>query len=115
MEMKNISMIKKMMKMRSMCIRVRCDAAASKPPSPVSVFRKGVESKRSVMLKDNYNKLLAIATADTKFLSDTLVALDAMHKEMFEKIKTKTTTSDDSEEVGVVKVADDDGDNIFKN
>jgi hypothetical protein len=83
------------------------------------MFRKNIEAKRSTMLKENYNKLLMIGSADTKFVSDTFVALDALHKEMFDGMaakwgpKKETMAETDVEEVEG-EIADDE-ENLFKN
>jgi hypothetical protein len=91
---------------------------AQKKVSPVSLFRKNIEAKRSTMLKENYNKLLMIGSADAKFVSDTFVALDALHKEMFDTMgakftpsKERETEADETTEI----VAGEDEENIFRN
>ena len=77
-------------RMRSSIVRVR---AESKPPS-VGVFRKNVEEKRKVILKENLNKLTLVATEDFKFVSETFTELDKMHKAWFDKaFKGKNSTS----------------------
>ena len=42
--------------------------------------RKLFENKRLVSLKENVNKLILIATADTKEISDFVKELDELHK-----------------------------------
>lgn len=68
-------------RVRNSCVSVR---AESKPPS-VSVFRKNIEEKRKVALKENLNKLTLVATEDFKFVSETFTELDKMHKAWFDK------------------------------
>lgn len=58
---------------------------AESSPSKFQVFRKKVESTRSPLLKENFNKLTFIATAEAKFVSDTLNELDKIHRDLFEK------------------------------
>lgn len=90
---------------RPSCVTVRAEKQ-----NKVSIFRKKVETKRSTMLKDNINKLTLIASADTKFLSDTFTELDVMHKKFFEDTfgSKKTTVSEET----VVSTEEDT--NIFR-
>lgn len=98
-----------MMMMKSRPTNVKVYAQASKP-SPASVLRKKIEAKRSTQLKENFNKLTMIATADTKFLTDTLTELDVLHKGFFEKyMKPQNVPSDvNDDDISVV-----DDENIF--
>ena len=68
-------------RMRSSIVRVRAESK----PNNVNVFRKNVEEKRKVILKENLNKLTLVATEDFKFVSETFTELDKMHKEWFDK------------------------------
>jgi hypothetical protein len=79
------------------------------------MFRKNIEAKRSTMLKENYNKLLMIGSADAKFVSDTFVALDALHKEMFDTMATKFTPSKESDTDETTEIVGEEEENIFKN
>ena len=79
---------------------------AESSPSKFQVFRKKVESNRSPLLKENLNKLTFIATAETKFVSDTLNELDRIHREMFDTQWGKKNNVD-------VVDADVTDDNIF--
>lgn len=63
---------------------VRVHASASEP-SKLAAFRKRIEARRTIGLKENLNKITSIASADVKFVSDTLNELDAIHKSLFEK------------------------------
>lgn len=57
-------------------------------------LKRSLETKRMGLLKDNFNKLAMIASADVKFITDTLTELDEYHKDLVEKIKDKAV--DDS-------------------
>lgn len=81
--------------LRTPSVRVRASATE---PSKLAAFRKKVEAKRTITLKENLNKITTVATADMKFVSDTLKELDAIHKSMFEKYtKSSPTTTDTME------------------
>lgn len=71
---------------RTFCARPtsRCFCVAScskKPDSTIVQARQRFEKKRMVSLKENFNKLMMIATADTKELVDFIKELDDLHKE----------------------------------
>jgi hypothetical protein len=74
------------------------------------VLRKKVEANRAPMLRENVNKITAIASADMKFLNDVFVELDTLHKSMFESFGKKKDTKDSVS----ITVVDDDSDNVFK-
>lgn len=80
--------------------------AEKQEPSPASVYRKRVEAKRSTLLKENFTKLATIATADSKFLSDTFKELDVMHKEFFEKNFGRKKEAVEAEGLGEEEGAD---------
>jgi len=97
---------------------VRCVAKASsnKPEHPITIARKSFEAKRSITLKENFNKLALLATADTKEISDFIKVIDELHRKEFEELRSKasqlftkknTTTSSRS------GVETDDEENIF--
>ena len=99
---------------RMSTVEVRASTEKSSP-SRLQVFRKKVESARSPLLKENFNKLTFIATAEAKFVSDTLNELDKIHKDLFEKQwgkKKEGSSQVDSKEAEVVE-ADGEGENIF--
>ncbi len=61
--------------------RMTCVAsAAKKPESPIQLARKAFEKKRITSLKENINKLVMIATADTKEVVEFIKELDELHK-----------------------------------
>lgn len=59
--------------------------------------RRSFEKRRLVSVKENFNKLVMIATADVKELSDFLKELDDAHKrELMQKPSASTESRDDS-------------------
>lgn len=86
----------------------RIGAFTSNVQGRVQVFRKKLEDARGPVAKDNVNKFIAIAAADTKFVSDFVKDLDQFHKDVFETIKS----SPQPEHV-VVEVVDAE-ENVFK-
>lgn len=82
---------------------IKCSSDKTKTETPVTVARKAFEKKRSVSLKENANKLLAIATADWTEIKTFAQELDQIHKkeinEFVQQIKTHitkdNTTQDD--------------------
>ena len=89
-------------------VPLKCFASASsnfnpKPvDNPITIARKTFETKRAVTLKENFNKLIAIGSAEAKELSDFAKELDELHKAALSQKKK----SNDS----VISV---DADNIF--
>jgi len=92
---------------------VRPKCSTEKTETPISISRKQFEKKRSESLKDNVNKLLAIASNDVKEYSAFFKELDEIHKKELEqfadKLKDKFSKSTKSN-VTVVEVDDE---NIF--
>jgi hypothetical protein len=76
--------------------KITCEA--NKPDSPIQTARKTFEKKRQITLKENINKLVTIATADTKELNEFLKELDVLHKKELMPNSVKTAESSESEE-----------------
>ena len=72
---------------------LKCLATSQKPQNNITVARKAFESRRFISVKENFNKLVLIATSDTKEISDFMKELDLLHKKHFEKTPTTPTTS----------------------
>lgn len=72
---------------------LRCFATRDTPevpkPSPINEARKAFEKRRLVSLKENFSKLVMIATADGKELSDFAKELDELHKKEFSTLFEK--------------------------
>lgn len=66
---------------------LRCVASRDVPevpkPSPIQESRKAFEKRRLVSLKENFSKLVMIASADAKELTDFAKELDELHKKEF--------------------------------
>ena len=78
---------------------LRCVAsAAKKPDTPIVSARKTFEKKRMTSMKENFNKLVAIATSDTKELVDFVKELDELHKKelMPSAVKNPETSTDEN-------------------
>lgn len=88
----------------------RLNAFTSTVQGRVQLFRKKVEDSRGPAAKDNLNKFIAIATADAKFVSDFVKDLDQFHKDVFESLKTSTSTKPEDTSIEVVR----DETNVFK-
>jgi hypothetical protein len=69
----------------------RCYASAEKKENNIVAARKLFEAKRSVSLKENVNKLIQIATADSKEVNDFLKELDVLHKKEINSIFPNST------------------------
>ncbi len=91
-----------MMLLRRTAFSIQC---CNKKENPVQKARKVFEKKRGDSLKENVNKLIAIANKDIKEYGDFIKELDEIHKKELKKDKKKTTT----ETIESV----DDSDNIF--
>lgn len=68
---------------------VVCVASAKKTESPIVRARKAFETKRMASLKENLNKIVAIATADVKELTDFVKELDDLHRKELMPGKSK--------------------------
>lgn len=86
-----------------------CVACANgkKVDTPIVNARKAFEAKRMSSLKENFNKMVAIANADAKELVDFVKELDELHKK--ELMPSSTSTS------GKVDPEADSDENIFLN
>ena len=69
----------------------RCDATKR-----FGEFRRKVETKRTVVLKDHVNKLAAIGTAEVKEVTDLLKELDEIHRDIFKSLTSKVSSSTSS-------------------
>lgn len=87
----------------------RFGAFTNNVQSRVQVFRKRVEDARGPVAKDNLNRLIAIATVDTKFVSDLVKDLDQFHKDVFESLKPVVKPGQ-----GTMVETIDESDNVFK-
>lgn len=65
------------------------DSKVSKADNPIINARKAFEKKRMTSLKENFNKLVTIATADSKEVVDFVKELDELHKKEIEKFMDK--------------------------
>lgn len=66
-----------------------------KPVATIKSFnRKEFEKKRSVQIKDNFNKLIVIANAEIKEYKDLFTKLDTEHREYFKNIFNKDNKHD---------------------
>lgn len=73
-----------MMLNRARCVQARCDASRKDAVNPVVAARKRFEKKRSSVLKDNFNKIVLIGTAEIADVKEFLVELDQIHKKEVE-------------------------------
>jgi len=75
----------------------KCRASTdNSPKNNIVAARKLFESKRLVSLKENVNKLILIATADTKEISDFVKELDELHKKELNYNKKKSEEDADT-------------------
>lgn len=63
-------------------LRVRCSQQNS--TNPVTVARKKFEKAREQTLKENFNRLVFIATNDVRQVTDFVKELDEIHKKAFD-------------------------------
>jgi hypothetical protein len=76
-----------------------CVASSKKPDNPVVAARKAFEKRRMTSVKENFNKLVVIATADAKEVTDFLKELDEIHKKaLMPKSELMATSSNSSGE-----------------
>lgn len=85
---------------------LRCFASRDVPnlpkqPSPIQESRKAFEKKRLVSLKENFSKLVMIATSDAKEIADFAKDLDELHKKEFNAFfqKGSSQTSKESDNI----------------
>lgn len=78
--------------MRIRTVNVRADASpnSNNKSSKIQIFRKKVEGQRNSELKENINKLIGIASGDTRFIKDTFDEISLIHKDIVDAIKNKT-------------------------
>jgi hypothetical protein len=76
----------------------RCRASAEKKENNIVSARKLFEAKRSISLKENVNKLIQIATADSKEINDFLKELDVLHKKELNNIFPNSTANPSTSE-----------------
>lgn len=106
---------------RNTARRTTCHAASryNSPKNHIVAARKLFESKRLVSLKENVNKLILIATADTKEISDFVKELDELHKKELNYNKKKSDEEDDDDDDTDADDADtdepDSKDSVLKN
>lgn len=81
--------------------------AADQKIQNIQALRKKFETARTPVIRENVNKLTAVATADMKFLNDVVTELDTFHKSMFESFGNKRA-------VVTKEPAEEDPENIFK-
>ena len=110
-------------------VKVRCDSKSSSSQSNptvknISNIRKEFEKTRSNTLKDNVNKLIAIARSDIKEYSDLFKELDDVHKEsinnFINQVKNYVNDNKSSKKTSGVKDSSDSteesqDENIFLN
>jgi len=93
-------------------VMVKPQCSSEKKTNPISVSRKNFEKTRSESLKENFNKLMVIASSDLKEYSDFFKELDEIHKkelgQLADNLKEQFSKSNSS---SAVKVIDDE--NIF--
>ena len=89
-----------MMLLRRTGLNIQC---CQKKENPVQKARKIFEKKRGDSLKENVNKLVAIANKDIKEYGDFIKELDEIHKKELKKDKKPTNTDS----------MDESGENIF--
>lgn len=79
---------------------VKCSVASrdNSPKNNIVAARKLFESKRLVSLKENVNKLILIATSDTKEISDFIKELDELHKKELNYNKKKSDSEENEDE-----------------
>lgn len=84
-----------MLKSRPLSMTVRCSSQKT-TENPINIARKRFETKRVVSLKENINRLIAIANSDVKEYGEFFNELDDIHKkqftEVFDHIKDKIPT-----------------------
>jgi hypothetical protein len=93
----------------------KCRASAdNSSKNNIVAARKLFEKKRLVSLKDNFNKLILIATADTKEITDFVKELDELHKKELNYNKKKDE-NDDADDDADDTDAEDKAENVFSN
>lgn len=72
-----------------------CVATSQKPQNNIAAARKAFEKRRLASVKENFNKLVLIATSDTKEISDFVKELDELHKKHFDRTTPQNDESRD--------------------
>ena len=73
-----------------------CVASSQKPQNSIAAARKAFEKRRTSSVKENFNKLVLIATSDTKEITDFMKELDELHKKQFESFKKKDESNEEN-------------------
>lgn len=73
-------------------------AQTKKVVTPMTHLRNKVEKQRMATLRENMNKLSIIAGADVKFLYDTFVELDLIHKKLFDYKEVSSNNKDEDDD-----------------
>lgn len=103
-----------MLMSRSSCVSVRAQQQTSKSSAAnVQAFRKKFEDARAPVVRDSWNKLVAIASVDTKYAGEFFKELDVFHKNIVEGWKNGNKSSAGESSLVVVTKSDDE-ENIFK-
>lgn len=101
-----------MLMSRSYCVRVCAQKQTSKSSAAnVQALRKRFEDARAPVVRDSWNKLVAIASIDTKFAGDVFKELDTFHKNIVDEWRNGTARD---KSVALVTRSSDDEENIFK-
>ena len=95
-----------MMLLRRTGLNIKC---CQKKENPVQKARKAFEKNRGDSLKENVNKLIAIANKDIKEYGDFIKELDEIHKKELKKDKKPANAS----AAESIESIDDSSDNIF--
>lgn len=112
-----------MLSMQRISLKVRCskqddaksfNATAKRVSVQAQTLRRKLEDTRAPVVRDNWNKVSAIAANDVKFANDVLKELDVFHKDILEQWKSTLTASTNSGSTDVVVASDPSSDNIFK-
>ena len=98
---------------KSSRVTIKPLCSSEKKINPVSVTRKNFEKTRSESLKENFNKLIVIASSDIKEYSDFFKELDEIHKKELSQFadNLKQNFSKSNSSSSSVKVIDEE--NIF--
>lgn len=72
-------------------------AQTKKVVTPMTHLRNKVEKQRLATLRENMNKLSIVAGADVKFLYETFVELDLIHKKLFDYKEVSSKENEEEE------------------
>lgn len=96
---------------KSSRVMVKPICSSEKKVNPINVTRKNFEKIRSESLKDNFNKLMVIASSDIKEYSDFFKELDEIHKKELSQLADNLKEQFSKSQPSSVTVIDDE--NIF--